>query len=200
MKTLQNKMGLAILAVYALGTFTACQPEETNALTADDQASLQFMYEEEKLARDVYTTLGAIWNVNQLNNIKDSEQNHMDAIADIMNTYEVAYDVLPIGQFNDTHLKTLYDDLVAQGTQSKLDALIVGATVEDLDIVDLQDFMETTEMAEIIAIYDNLQCGSRNHLRAYVMGITNEGGTYTPQFLTQEEYDAIIAGDHETCN
>lgn len=200
MKTLQNKMGLAILAVYALGTFTACQPDETNALTADDQASLQFMYEEEKLARDVYTTLGDLWNVNQLVNIKDSEQNHMDAIADIMNTYEVAYEVLPVGQFNDTHLKTLYDDLVAQGTQSKLDALIVGATIEDLDIVDLQDFMEATEMAEIIAIYDNLQCGSRNHLRAYVTGITNEGGTYTPQFLTQEAYDAIIAGEHETCN
>ena len=200
MKTLLNKTGLALIAVYALGTFTACQPEENNALTADDQASLQFMYEEEKLARDVYTTLGALWNVNQLNNIKDSEQNHMDAIAAIMDQYQVAYDVLPLGEFNDSHLKTLYDDLVAQGTVSKLAALTVGATVEDLDIVDLENFMETTEIGEIITIYDQLQCGSRNHLRAYVSGIVNEGGTYTPQFLTQEAYDAILAGDHENCH
>lgn len=192
-------MGLALTAALALGTMTACQPE-AQGLSTEDQDALVFMYEEEKLARDVYITLGDLWGANQHMMIQDSEQKHMDAIGVLLTDYEIAYTTLAVGEYNNPDLKTLYDDLVAQGAVSKLEAFKVGALVEDLDIVDLQEYMDATEEAAILGVYESLQCGSRNHLRAFMMGVTNEGGTYTPQFLTQEEFDAILAGEHESCD
>lgn len=197
MKAMTNLMGLALAGAVLSGGLSSCQPEQQ--LSTEDRDSLVFMYEEEKLARDVYTTLSGLWSIQQLNMIQGSEQNHMDAIGDLMTTYDVPFETLEIGVFENTDLQSLYDDLVAEGSVSELAAVTVGATIEDLDIVDLQEYTMNTSSEELAAVYEQLTCGSRNHLRAFVMGIESRGGTYTPQFLTQEEYDAIIAGDHETC-
>lgn len=197
MKAMTNLMGLALAGAVLSGGLSSCQPEQQ--LSTEDRDALVFMYEEEKLARDVYTTLSGLWSIQQLNMIQGSEQNHMDAIGDLMTTYDVPFETLEIGVFENTDLQSLYDDLVAEGSVSELAAVTVGATIEDLDIVDLQEYTMNTSSEELAAVYEQLTCGSRNHLRAFVMGIESRGGTYTPQFLTQEEYDAIIAGDHETC-
>ena len=83
---------------------------------------------------------------------------------------------------------------------SLIKALQVGATIEDLDIVDLEKYKATTTNASILNVFNSLQCGSRNHLRSFVSAIANIGGSYTPQFLTQTEYNAILAGNQEQCN
>ncbi len=54
----------------------------------------------------------------------------------------------------------LYDQLVA-------DALRVGAAVEEIDILDLEERIAQTDKAEIQLVYENLAKGSRNHLRAF---------------------------------
>ena len=200
MKTMKNLMGLAVAAAVVTGGLSSCQPEEVQGLSTEDRDALLFMYEEEKLAHDVYTTLSTMWDVQQLDMIQDSEQKHMDAIGQLLTDNDIAYETLAIGEFGNADLKALYDDLVAQGSVSELAAATVGATIEDLDIVDLQEYTANTEETALIGVYESLTCGSRNHLRAFVMGIENRGGTYTPQFLTQEEYDAILAGDHEQCD
>ena len=197
MKAMTNLMGLALAGAVLSGGLSSCQPEQQ--LSTEDRDALVFMYEEEKLARDVYTTLSGLWSIQQLNMIQGSEQNHMDAIGDLMTTYDVPFETLEIGVFENADLQSLYDDLVAEGSVSELAAVTVGATIEDLDIVDLQEYTMNTSSEELAAVYEQLTCGSRNHLRAFVMGIESRGGTYTPQFLTQEEYDALIAGEHETC-
>ncbi len=43
--------------------------------------TLIFMREEEKMARDVYRVLGEQWGVDVFNNISQSKQKHMNAIA-----------------------------------------------------------------------------------------------------------------------
>ena len=53
-------------------------------VTPEEIKALQFMLEEEKLARDTYSYLGSLWSVNQFKNIKSSEQTHMDAIENLM--------------------------------------------------------------------------------------------------------------------
>lgn len=40
--------------------------------------------------------------------------------------------------------------------------------------------------------------GSRNHLRAFISQLSGQGVTYTPQYITQEEFDAIIDSPLET--
>ena len=44
----------------------------------------------------------------------------------------------------------------------------------------------------IRAVYGNLLKGSRNHLRAFVQALQQQGVVYTPQYLTPADYQAIV--------
>jgi len=90
-----------------------------------------------------------------------------------------------------------YLHLINAGTQSKLDALYVGATIEDMDIVDLQLIIDQTKKTDIIKVCENLMKGSRNHLRAFVGEIELLGETYEPQYLDEDEFNAIIDSQRE---
>jgi hypothetical protein len=86
---------------------------------------------------------------------------------------------------------------MTQGNKTDVDALKVGATIEEVDIVDLQKHLKETDNKDIALVYDNLMRGSRNHLRAFVKNLNTRGITYAPQYLTQTEYNTIIASGIE---
>lgn len=102
-----------------------------------------------------------------------------------------------VGLFSNPQLQKLYDQLVIEGSASLPDALRVGATIEDLDISDLQHALEYTDNQDIRAMYQNLVKGSRNHLRIFVNRLSLLGIPYEPQYLTQEAVDAIVNGAME---
>ena len=193
---------LAILVVSCSSDNTEDTSEEilNETLAATDKTALIFMLEEEKLARDTYSFLNNEWAITQFANIKASEQTHMDAIEKLLIQYNIQYTILPEGQFNNANLQTLYNQFAKDGAISQYNALQIGATIEDLDIVDLQDFIDATENTNIISVFKNLQCGSRNHLRSFVSTIENSGSSYTPQYLTQDAYNSILSGSREQCN
>ncbi len=193
-------MFLAQFLLFSCDQVDVSNDPGSNDLTVEELAGLLHMLEEEKLARDVYIYLESKWNLNQFRNIKSSESTHMDAIASLLDKYGIRYTILPEGEFADSNLQSLYDELISSGSTSKVSALKVGATIEDLDIVDLKAYIKATDKIDLIEVYQSLECGSRNHLRAFVRGITNSGADYTPQFLSIEDYDAIISGSHEYCN
>lgn len=175
---------------------------EINAtgLTADEQDNLIYMREEEKLAHDVYMTLYTQWNLPIFQNIANSEATHTEAIRTLLLRYGLEDPAAnqDLGSFTNETLQALYEQLVATGSQSLADALTVGATIEDLDIVDLQDSLAQTDKADISLVYENLMKGSRNHLRAFTNTLQQQtGGTYQPQYLDQAAYEAIIASEVE---
>ena len=92
------------------------------------------------------------------------------------------------GVFVDQELAVLYDTLVAEGSQSSLKALYVGAAIEEIDMIDLQHAIDDTDNVDIQMLYENLMSGSKNHLRAYVGQIENLGTVArlrTPRSLTR---------------
>lgn len=162
--------------------------------------SVLHLREEEKLARDVYYTLTLKYNANVFANIKSSEESHMDAILQILNKYAIPDPVTTngIGVFKNNDLQLLYNQLVEKGNLSLLDAYKVGATIEDLDLFDLKDHLAVIDNQDIILVYNNLSKGSRNHMRSFYKNIVNSNGTYTPQFISQTEFDGIINSSMET--
>ena len=118
----------------------------------------------------------------------------------MLKQYKIAYHILPAGKFNNTALQNLYDELTAKGAIDIVNALTIGATIEDLDIVDLQDYIDASTNSTIINVFEKLQCGSRNHLKSFVTGIENNASSYAPQYLTLEVYNSIISGNREQCN
>ena len=165
-------------------------------LTTAESDALLFMREEEKLAHDVYVTLGAQWQLPIFQNIANSETTHTAAIKVLLDRYGLTDPVGSngVGVFTNGTLQTLYDQLVADGSQSLAAALRVGATIEDLDIVDLQQRLAQTDNADMELVFNHLTSGSHNHLRAFVRMLEQQTGeSYQPQYLDQATYDAIIA-------
>jgi hypothetical protein len=191
------------ITLFSLG-LSSCEKLDNNnnklTLSAQEQADLLFMREEEKLARDVYFYFYEKYDLNLFNNISSSEQQHMDAVLTLLNIYDIVDVALPqYGEFSDPDLQELYNTLITNGDVSLLNALKVGATIEDVDIKDLMDAMERTTNMDLVDTYEKLICGSRNHMRAFVGELENRGETYTPQFISQELFEEIINGSHEHC-
>ena len=104
-----------------------------------------------------------------------------------------------------------YGALVERGTLGVLDALHVGAFIEELDMLDIVDCpkvivetdngigegqcgLEYTDESELQTMYTHLLDGSKDHLRAYVKNIETiiGEGNYVAQVLTQEQVDDIL--------
>ncbi|MGD9346867.1 MAG: DUF2202 domain-containing protein [Candidatus Aminicenantes bacterium] len=184
--------------------FNGGMAELINSLPHEDLSDkevwgMTYMYEEEKLARDVYLTLYESWNIKILSNIANSEQRHMDALKLLLQKYDIPLPVVSdeVGFFSNNELQILYNELVSKGQAAPVEAVRVGATIEDLDIFDLKDYLNEADNADIRTVYQNLMKGSRNHLRAYVRHLSRYGETYEAQYLSQDEVDAIVSSPME---
>ena len=124
-------------------------------LSDTEAAHLVFMREEEKLARDTYITLYEIWGLKVFSNISRAEQTHMNTMLTMLNNYGVADPIVDdtVGSFTNTELAGMYVDLVASGEKSLLDALYVGALIEEVDIPDIQVANDETSQADHIIAY-----------------------------------------------
>ena len=171
-------------------------------LDEQEKEGILHMREEEKLARDVYLTLYEKWGLPIFRNIARSEQNHMDAVKVLIEKYgledpvEEVHD--EVGKFVNPEIQQLYNQLVEEGSKSLEDALKVGATIEDLDIKDLEEYASETDNADIKTIYNNLMKGSRNHLRAFTSQLESRFGvTYHCQYIPETQCQEIINSDWE---
>lgn len=193
-------------------------------LDVAEETHLVFMREEEKLARDVYLTLAEAYpNQGVFQNIGEgSEQTHTDAIRDKLEVYGITdpnpeTDNLPtsIGVYTGAlfgeYFTAKYNELVERGRRSELDALYVGALIEEIDmhdivrcpkvIVEMDNGIEEdgcglvyTDERALQNTYRSLVDGSENHLRAFVgqieavIGV----GNYEAQYIGQDEVDSIL--------
>ena len=164
-------------------------------LSPEEIEGLKFVREEEKLARDTYNTLYTKWGIRVFNNIAQSEQRHTDAIKTLIEKYELEDPVVNDnpGLFVNTDLQNLYDTLTAKGDSSLVDALLVGALIEEVDILDIQkEIDEHVDNEDVAFVYDNLLNGSYNHLRAFVKNLSRQGVLYESKLLLIEIFNGII--------
>jgi hypothetical protein len=210
-----------IAGLSALGIALSGDPVLASlSLDFNEQTHLEFICEEEKLARDVYITLGTRHpEATIFGRIDDSEERHKCAVADMLEKYGIANpstnDNVGVftGEAYGWYFTEKYQALVEKGAATALDALYVGALIEELDMLDINQcpkvIVETdngindvsqcgkiyTDKPDIQRLYGSLLEGSENHLRAYVRNIEKEigEGNYKAQVLTQDQVDAILA-------
>ena len=198
------------------------QPIDRNQLDKAERHHLIFMREEEKLARDVYAALAGMWPDSRIfvNIGEGSEQTHTDVMRDKLEEYGIAdpnpdTNNLPssigvfTGELYGSYFTENYQLLINKGSQSELDALYVGAFIEELDMHDIVECphvieesdngisdcgLEYTDEQVLINAYSSLLDGSKSHLRAFVGRIESiiGEGNYEAQILDQEEVDEIL--------
>jgi hypothetical protein len=167
-------------------------------LTETEKSGILYLGEEEKLARDLYVAFYEKWGVRTFSQISGSEENHMDSMKLLVDRYGLVDPVLPeAGRFSDEKLQGIYDDLLAKGMVSRGEALKVAAMVEEMDIMDFREEQKKTDKPDLLAVYENLERGSRNHLRAFGRQLNKESIRYEASFLSQEEVDAIMISPNE---
>jgi len=170
-------------------------------LSASEITSLNIMREEELLAHDVYVALYSLYKIPVFDNISKSETQHTEAVKTLMLKYNLPDPAVNhvAGTFLNTDMQALYTSLVAQGSTSLIEGLTVGATIEDLDINDLQNHILTdVDNLDILFVFSNLEKGSRNHLRSFYRLLEAKSVTYTPQYISTEYFNQIISTPHET--
>ena len=184
---------LAVLAVSPVAEAGGKGAKARN-LSPEEAETLVFMREEEKLARDVYRVMYDLWSKPIFTNIADSEQNHMDTMLAMINFYRLSDPVVDdsTGAFVNTDLATAYLDLTTWGMESLKEALMVGAYIEELDILDLEEAIEESSQDKLDAAYEELMRGSRNHLRAFVGELESMGIVYEAQLMEQHDVDEIV--------
>jgi hypothetical protein len=188
------------VSAAASGNRVAVDPQiamlDARDLTEAEADGVLFMREEEKLARDVYAAFYEQWGLAIFSNIARSEQTHMDAIKVLLDRYDLADPVAgrEAGEFDNQQLGALYDQLVLQGEQSLVEALRVGAMVEEIDILDLEERLAGTDHPALEQLYGNLLRGSENHLRAFASLLDRQGTPYEPSYLGADAYAQILAG------
>ena len=126
------------------------------------------LWEEEKLARDVYTRLGESTGLNIFRNIARSEHLHMRWVQNMaMPGRSRTNEFVDVpGKFKDAEYQRLYETLVAEGILSPAAALTVGLKIEEMDIADIQRLVPQANEPRIQQTLQRLLRGSQSHLRS----------------------------------
>jgi len=142
----------------------------TTLLTEEQKNMLFFIYEGEKVARDVYITLGKIHkNENTFALMQFSEQRHIDCARDLCDTYGVETSQVNednVGKFESLALQTLYDACAEKGEKSLHDALEVGEFIETGEIEDLEH-ASVGMPRDVVNVYDNIKKRNLRHLDTF---------------------------------
>ncbi|MDM5270903.1 DUF2202 domain-containing protein [Sulfurovum sp. zt1-1] len=171
---LSKVMLTSIGGAALLSTSANAKSTQNQSLTEVQKDKLFFIYQEEKVARDVYITLGNIYtDENTFASIQISEQRHMDSARELCEKYGVDIsnvDESQVGEFVLPVLQELYDTCVSTGEESILDALKIGELIELTDIDDLEDAAQDMP-SDVITVFESLKEGSYNHLDAFQTAI-----------------------------
>jgi hypothetical protein len=144
-------------------------PSTSTGLTDTEEANILYLFEEEKLAHDIYVEMYNLYGAYIFNNISESEQRHMDSVAKLISKYELDDTVVNNGPgiFFNEGIEILYGDLLEEGKKGLTSALGVGVKIEVMDIGDIEDMLKETDKADIERVLSNLLDGSKNHLEAF---------------------------------
>ena len=163
-------------------------------LTQELQDSITYMYNEEKLAKEVYLNIYEKQSLQQLYNIATkSEVKHEEAVNNLAIKYDlnitqypdtdIPYDKNSIdkygsGQYAVEAIQELYDMLYNKGINSQQDALEVGCMVEVTDIDDLDKYIiqaSASNASDVLEVFNFLRDGSYIHYWAFDNGLKNIG-------------------------
>jgi len=161
-------------------------------LSLREKEGLIFIWEEEKAARDIYSSLHKKNNLTIFLDLTRSEESHMAQARTVIDKYSLALPADVPGVFENQTLQEIHDRLIATGLQSDEEALKVAAEFEEISIMDLEAELAVSENEDIRTVYQGLLAGSRKHLRSYVADLKEKGIDYQPLHLEQSKFEETV--------
>jgi len=165
---------------------------KTSELNSTQKYALAYMWNEEKLAHDLYLDLYDLFFVETFSNIANrSESKHIMLVEDLIQKYDINitnlqdYTIkysqeelrrLERGVFAVDEIQDLYNTLYTIGDDSLVDALKVGCMVEVTDVDDLDKYIiNAAEAKDLVDTFKILRLGSYNHYWAFDNALKKQG-------------------------
>ena len=162
------------------------------SLTPIEKDGLIFIWEEEKAARDIYSSLYEKNNLTIFLDLTRSEESHMDQAKAVIEKYNLSLPKDVPEAFGNQTLQDIHDRLLAEGLESDEQALKVAAEFEEISIMDLEAELAAAENEDVRTMYQGLLAGSRKHLRSYVADLKEQGIEYEPRHLLRSEFEETV--------
>ena len=195
-KIIKSIVSLAVVILVAMPVCAGNgngSGEGIKPLSEEETSYLNFVREEEKLARDVYLLMYETYGAKIFSQIAVSEQQHMDTMLKMLDKYGLPDPAsTEFGVFNNVDLQDMYDFLVNWGDDSYVDGLKVGVMIEETDIDDIGEAILATEHVDLVTAYEHLVEGSKNHLAAFCSTLEKQGEPCESQVIDQALFEAIM--------
>jgi len=163
-----------------------------DALSTEQKYSLAHMWNEERLAYDIYQNLNKLYPTKQLENISTkSETMHIELVENLVEWYDInvtnlgdytihysksELEAMGSGVYGIPAIQDLYDALYQEGSASQIDALKVGCKVEVVDVDDLDKYiLEAQTNQALIDTFNILRDGSYKLYWSFDSGLKNLG-------------------------
>jgi len=183
------------LLICACAIFTSAKAQKTTLSTAETNA-LIVVHENQKLSLFVYDSLYAIWGINPFGNIRSAESLHVSFLNDVADNYALELETNEPGNsaatFTTPQAETIYQESISKGSLSVVDALKMGARLEEMSLQVLHNAKAVTIKSDLLHTFDILAMGSKNNLQAFNRRLKMYGITYEPGFLEQKDFRNII--------
>lgn len=154
----------------------------------------------EKLAYDLYADFSDMWKLDVFSSIGESKVVHKMRMKSLLKKLGIKDPVennFDRGSFENEEFNKIYRELILRGSVSETEALKACAYNEERIIKELTDCISyvSDETLEKTLLQMNLTTGA--HLRALVKAINRKGDLYSPQILTEGEFDAVMGSGRD---
>lgn len=154
------------------------------------------LYQEEKLAYDLYGEFYERWSLGVFNKVQQREAKHVWCVERIMDNYGFDYNTnTNSGIYPDKDIQRMYDDLTVKGCISDLAALEAAAYIKEKHISQLRERIRYQEDEYVVKVIFLMESAAQSHLRAFVKSIRLSGSDYSPVFLTDDEFSNVMDSD-----
>jgi len=182
------------------GIIVQFQAIPASPLTDAEMNDILSLQQSQKLQRDLYLYMA---QQSRGNPLFTGLAQSADAVLSADNIILAKYNLtLPTGNapatYSDPALQERYIYLTGQSGGTTPDQLTTAAMSEEIHIIELTTALGRADNADLRYIYNQELALSRNNLRTIVPQLAAFGTTYVPQYLTQDEFNAIVSGPMET--
>jgi hypothetical protein len=195
LKSIYMKLIPVCLLVCACLLFTQSKAQKTSLSTAETKALIT-VHDNQKLSLHVYDSLFAIWGINPFGNIRSAESQHVLFLDDVAENYALELDTDKSEnstlEFSMPQTENIFHESISKGSLSVIDALKIGARLEEMSLQLLHDAKAVTIKSDLLHTFDILAMGSKNNLQAFNRRLKMYGITYEPGVLEQKDFKNII--------
>ena len=141
----------------------------SGTLTSEQEATLSYMAEEEKMAHDLYIAFGELYGDKVFDQVARAESKHLSAVQTLLERYNLSDPTAgqDVGTFTTESVQKLYDAFLAQGSVSRDGAFEAARTIEKDDISSISAASKGLTAPDVTKVYGQLLSASEHHLAAF---------------------------------